>query len=135
MKTPLNSEVHQVLYSVQKMLDDLNKLGSSLRDAWPPPPAQSNAPREAKSKIAAQMFARDLGNAATVENAIALLQKERSLDAASFLDAATELLKAENPRAKVSFDMHTLQKTMELGHLCAFVDFRLSNMLRENQKL
>ena len=103
-----------------------------LRDAWPPPPTQSNVPHQAKSKIAAQMFARALGLDATHQHAIEMLEQDLG-GAASFLDAANELLKADSPYTKVSFDMQNSQGKMELGHLCAFVDSRLSNMLRSTQ--
>ena len=129
-----SSPLHSVGYAVQRILEQRLAIEKALLDAWPSPPAQSNAPRQDKSRIAAQIFARELGKNATVENAIELLTQD-PVGAASFLDASTELLRAENPRAKVSFDIQTQQEKMELGHLCAFVDFQLSNMLRKHREL
>jgi len=127
--SPRNSEVNEVLYSVQKMLDQLSIVRQAMLAAWPPPPAQSNAPLPTTDEISAQNFARDFGTDATVEHAIALL-KDNTPGAASFLNAASELLMAENARTKVAFDIQTQQETMEMGQLSAFVDFRLSNTLR-----
>ena len=78
------------------------------------------------------MFARELGLDATHQHAIEMLEQDLG-GAASFLDAANELLKADSPYTKVSFDMQNSQGKMELGHLCAIVDSRLSNMLRSTQ--
>jgi hypothetical protein len=130
-RDPRNAAFHPVHCASLELRFQLRDFQQEANAAWPPSPAPPIGPLPAMSRSAAHIFAQELGRDATRENAIELL-KQDLVGAASFLVVATELLRNERHQTTIEFGMQTLQEKMELGHLCAFVNSRLLNLLHTN---